>query len=378
MKRIIVAAVLMLCLLTLAVAPFAMAEEAATAVESAAEDAAETVTEAAQDAAETVTEAAQDTAETVTEEAAAAADGAAEAAGEVAETAEEAAEEAVEEAEEVSEGWFKQAFGKIFEEPWYSISFILLLLVVGCFVYFQKSHTWTVMRAVLLAAVFALGLVLAIISTIRALGESVGVFPYILAILVLLVVMVVVLMTQDKKAWNARSVAYAAMCIATAYILSLIKLFEMPQGGSVKLAAMLPLVLYAMAFGAPKGLVAGCAFGLFKLINDPYIIHPVQLLVDYPMAYGAVALCCLAGLIKVDDRWKLLIAVVLGYLGKYIMSVLSGVIFFAEYAGDQNPLIYSLVYNITYIIPEAAIACVITLIPGFARILKAMKASAKA
>lgn len=200
---------------------------------------------------------------------------------------------------------------------------------------------------------------------------------YTALILVALAVMGVAVCTQKKDSWTARRMAYAAMCIAIAFVLSYIKLFRMPQGGSVTPAAMLPLILFALACGPVQGLVVGCAFGLLQLIEDFYVIHPIQLLVDYPMAYAALALACLVNLLPIKNaRVKLPLAVLLGYFGRYAMATISGAVFFAEYAGEQNAWIYSLGYNISYLGVEAVIACVLVCLPGFERILSMMKKQA--
>ena len=124
------------------------------------------------------------------------------------------------------------------------------------------------------------------------------------------------------------------MCIAISFVLSMIKLFRMPQGGSVTPASMLPMVLFALACGPAQGIVAGCAYGLLQLIEDFYVIHPLQLLVDYPLAFAAVALCCLVNVLPIQNaRVKLVVAVLLGYLGRYLMATISGAVFFAEVRG---------------------------------------------
>ena len=208
----------------------------------------------------------------------------------------------------------------------------------------------------------------------EAFGSLLGMKWYTGLIVTLLLAMGIVMCLQKKSHWNARRLSYAAMCIAIAFVLSCIKLFRMPQGGSVTPAAMLPLIMFALACGPAQGIVVGCAFGLLQLIEDFYVIHPVQLLVDYPMAYAALALGCLAMLLpKTYESLRLPVAVLLGYLGRYLMSTLSGAVFFAEYAGEQNAWIYSLSYNLSYLGVEAVISCVIAFIPGFSRILRAMK-----
>ena len=204
-----------------------------------------------------------------------------------------------------------------------------------------------------------------------ALAEETGLTApsSVVAIGVLLVLMVIALIFSAKKVrWNAAMIVKAAVTIALAYILGLITIFRMPMGGSIHLVAMLPLILFSVAFGPLEGLLVGCVYGLLELLIDPYVIHPIQLLVDYPMAYAAVALASVAKIIPVSKRIKLPLAVVLGYMGRYAMAVLSGVVFFAEYAGDQGALAYSLIYNISYLGPEMLICVIITLIPGMDRL----------
>lgn len=207
-----------------------------------------------------------------------------------------------------------------------------------------------------------------------AFGALVGMKWYTALILVAFAGMGAVVCRQKSGSWTTRRLAYAGMCIAVAFVLSCIKLFRMPQGGSVTPAAMMPLVLFALAFGPGQGIVVGCAFGLLQLIEDFYVIHPVQLLVDYPMAYAALALGCVALLLPEKyERFRLPMAVLLGYLGRYLMASISGAVFFAEYAGEQNAWVYSLGYNLSYLGTEALIASALAFMPGFGRILKLMR-----
>lgn len=208
----------------------------------------------------------------------------------------------------------------------------------------------------------------------EAFGALVGMKWYTALILAAFAGMGAVVCRQKSGSWTTRRLAYAGMCIAVAFVLSCIKLFRMPQGGSVTPAAMMPLILFALAFGPGQGVVVGCAFGLLQLIEDFYVIHPVQLLVDYPMAYAALALGCFALLLPEKyGRFRLPLAVLLGYFGRYMMASISGAVFFAEYAGEQNAWVYSLSYNLSYLGTEAAIACMLAFLPGFGRILKLMR-----
>ena len=206
----------------------------------------------------------------------------------------------------------------------------------------------------------------------QMLGNLTGMHWYTAVIVAVLLVMGIML--TKKSQWTTRRLAYAAMCVAIAFVLSCIKLFRMPQGGSVTPAAMLPLILFCLACGPVQGLAVGCAFGLLQLIEDPYVIHPIQLILDYPAAYGAMCVACLANLLpEKAKRFRLPLGVALGYLARLVMAVLSGVIFFAEYAGDQNVILYSLGYNAAYLAPEMVIAVLISIIPGMSHLVDTIR-----
>jgi len=197
---------------------------------------------------------------------------------------------------------------------------------------------------------------------------------YTWAVLAALIVAAVLLWLSSRKAkWDSRRLSMGAMCIAIAFVASCIRLFRMPQGGSITPAAMLPLVMFMVACGPLQGFVVGCAYGFLQLITDPYVLHPIQMLVDYPLAYGAMVLACLALAIPVKKQWQLPIAVLLAGIGRYLMAVLSGAIFFAEYAGEQNAWIYSLVYNISYLGPDTLVCMVIACIPGMWQLVDMIK-----
>ena len=98
---------------------------------------------------------------------------------------------------------------------------------------------------------------------------------------------------------------------------------------------------------------SGFIAGILNLFLDPYIIHPIQLVMDYPLPFAALGL---AGLFPNRP----MIGLVLGTAGRYVIHVLSGAIFFGAYAPEgMNPWIYSLGYNASYIVPNGIIAIVV-------------------
>lgn len=151
------------------------------------------------------------------------------------------------------------------------------------------------------------------------------------------------------------------LMVALSFVLGEIKLFHAPQGGSVTLGLMIPILLFSLRHGLGAGVLAGAVLGLLKLAIGGYFVTVPQVLLDYPVAFGALGL---AGVFSSEFRRTRSIAPVikgtfLGVLGRYIAAVLSGVIFFAEYAGEMNPWVYSLAYNGSYLGIELVIAIVV-------------------
>ncbi|WP_353892160.1 energy-coupled thiamine transporter ThiT [Proteinivorax hydrogeniformans] len=145
----------------------------------------------------------------------------------------------------------------------------------------------------------------------------------------------------------------AGVMLALAIILSYLRLGRMPQGGSVSLQ-MVPIFIIALRWGVFPGVLTGAAFGLMQIfLGDAVIAQPLQGFLDYPLAFGVVGL---SGLFSKRQ----VLGVVFGGFFRFICHFIAGVVFFAEYAGDQNVFVYSGVYNITYILPEVIIAALIT------------------
>ena len=187
-----------------------------------------------------------------------------------------------------------------------------------------------------------------------------------IVIALVLVAAVLLVIMRGQKKWSTRMLTTAAISISLAFILSCIRLFKMPQGGSVTAASMLPIFLFAYAYGTVPGLVAGIAYGLLQFIQEASFVHPVQILLDYPLAFGLLALCGLGR--KLPESYGLTVGIVLGSLGRFVCATLSGIVFFADYApAGQNPILYSIVYQASYLIPELVICILIGLIPQVKR-----------
>lgn len=173
---------------------------------------------------------------------------------------------------------------------------------------------------------------------------------------------------------TTKKLVYSALGIALALVTSYIKLWEMPMGGSVTLLSMLFVCLIGYWFGLKYGLITGIAFGLLQFIIDPYMLSIPQVILDYPFAFGALGL---SGLFC-NKKFGLQIGYVIGVVGRFVCSTLSGVIFFADYAPEgMNPWIYSIAYQGSYLGVELVLTLIIISIPPVAKALSLVKSKTK-
>jgi len=158
-------------------------------------------------------------------------------------------------------------------------------------------------------------------------------------------------------AWGVRVYAEIGVAVALAAVLGQVRLFAMPQGGSVSLE-LLPIVFVAVRRGVAPAAAAGVLYGFVQLmLPGAFVYHPLQALLDYPLAFGALAA---GGLVLVGGWWSLAAAVALACAARFVFHFLSGLIFFAEYAPEwEAPWLYSITYNALYLLPEAALTVVL-------------------
>lgn len=203
----------------------------------------------------------------------------------------------------------------------------------------------------------------------QSLLES-GMAKAIIALVILGILMTIFFITdKTRENSNTKALTVSAIAIALAFILNQITLFRMPQGGSVTPFAMLIIVLVGYFFGTRQGILAGVAFGLLDLLVNPYVISPIQLLVDYPLAFGALGL---GGLLSKYD--SVIPAFLLGVSGRFMCSFLSGAIFFGMYAPEGfNGFTWSLVYNGAYMGTEAVITVLLLCIPAVKHAINRIK-----
>jgi thiamine transporter len=160
--------------------------------------------------------------------------------------------------------------------------------------------------------------------------------------------------TDLETKFPTKIFAETIVFIALSAALNSIKLYQLPYGGSITLAGMVPILWLSLRRGPVIGTYAGIVLGLVVMIIEPYLYNPVQILLDYPIAFGALGL---AGLFKKHP----ILGVGAGMLGRFISHFISGVFFFYMYAGywNMDPITYSIAYNGSYLLPEFIVSAVI-------------------
>lgn len=180
--------------------------------------------------------------------------------------------------------------------------------------------------------------------------------------------LVITNLSKKEEKFNIKALTYSSIAIVLAFVLNQITIIKMPQGGSVTPFSLLFIVLIGYLFGIRQGILAGIAFGLLDLMINPYVVHPIQMLLDYPLAFGAL------GLGALFRNKNLILVYVTGVAGRFLCHFISGVIFFGMYAPEgMSGVTYSFIYNISFLGVEAVLTCVLLLLPPIKNALLTVK-----
>jgi len=169
---------------------------------------------------------------------------------------------------------------------------------------------------------------------------------------------------------NVKALTYSSIAIAIGFVLSKIELFALPQGGSITPFSMLFIIIIGYFFGVRTGVLAGIVFGLLKLALGGYVFAPIQILLDYPLAFGALGL---SGLFA-NQKYGLIKGIIIGSFGRFICHFISGVVFFGQWAPEGwNSVIYSMWYNFSYVGVEGVATAILVSIPVVATAFNQVK-----
>ncbi len=155
------------------------------------------------------------------------------------------------------------------------------------------------------------------------------------------------------KPTRNRILVEASLAVALSVVFSALRLWTMPQGGSVTLE-MVPLFLFALRRGGKAGCAAGAVSGVLQLLTGGYIVHPLQGLLDYPLAFAVLGL---AGFFP-RPLW---LGIAIGGFLRFLCHVLAGAVFFGSFAPEgTNVWLYSSIYNGSFLVPTLVVSGILT------------------
>ena len=247
---------------------------------------------------------------------------------------------------------------------------ILALSASGLMLSFKKNKTTGIIAAILVG--------LAILATLICIGvhfasgkaaeanwitndavRSLWLYVFAALAIAALIFTALYLGRKDKTGFTTRSIAYAAISLALSFALSYLRVLKMPQGGAITIASLLPIMIYSIVFGVKKGVFAGMIYGFLQAIQDPYILHPAQFVLDYPAAFACIGLAGLfttLGVLKDSPRLQFLFGALVAGVGRFLMHFLSGIFAFGAFAPEgMNVALYSLSYQAAFVFPDLAI-----------------------
>lgn len=157
-----------------------------------------------------------------------------------------------------------------------------------------------------------------------------------------------------------------AVLIALAVVIELAFSFlpKLPQGGRISIA-MLPLFIIAWRHGLKWGIIGGAVYGVLNLMLDGVLWHWASFFLDYTIAFGVLGFAFIAKKIIGDTPLGFGVGIVIGSTLRFISHFISGFLIFGGYASDagfDSIYIYSLSYNITYVLPSMIFTLIIGLI----------------
>ena len=190
------------------------------------------------------------------------------------------------------------------------------------------------------------------------------------ALIILFMVLLAFLYFKEirKTKFTTKKIVVIGMFSGISFILSMIQFITYPQGGGITLFSMLPVMIVSLLFGKGEGLTAGLVYGVLKLLNGAYVVHPVQLILDYIFANMVLGF---AGSFGKDKKSNVVVGCLMASMLSVLCSVLSGVVFFGEFAPEgMNVWLYSFLYNFSSVGTEGILCTILITFMPLERIAK--------
>ena len=184
-----------------------------------------------------------------------------------------------------------------------------------------------------------------------------------------------------EKNTNIKRLVLTAVLIGLGTVLSLVKIWQMPLGGSITLLSMLPIALISIEYGVGWGLCGAFVYSLAQLFLDlgavlSWGLTPVALVgtfaLDYILAFTSIGL---SGIFRKKGVGGICAGVFIALFMRFVFHLISGTVIFGIWMpeGWSSPFIYSVCYNGLYMLPEMVLTMIGSIIvfktPAFTKLL---------
>ena len=185
-------------------------------------------------------------------------------------------------------------------------------------------------------------------------------------VFVLVGILFLICLKSRTEGFDTKQMAFAGICIASSFALSFVK-FKFVPSGSITVASLVPIMLYAYFFGPISGLLVGLIHGLLQFIESAWLFNATTFLLDYPIAFASIAMMGVARKLIDKELPALTVGVLLTYLCRFTAHVISGFIYFnggmiETSLPHSNMFVYSFIYQISYVGPDMIIALIVTVL----------------
>ncbi len=235
------------------------------------------------------------------------------------------------------------------------LGIVIILAIVGLIISILKKDSLALFGKISLGIIGAgfLAIIIAHMVLLYKDNESIDVANEVLlyvftALLFGVDILLVLLFGKKRESNRTKTIVYGGILMAMSFALSYIKLFSLPQGGSITFVSMLPLMIFSYMFGIRKGFLLGIVYGLLQFIQSPWFYHPMQFLLDYPVAFAGLGLAGLFRELKIFKNKKIIefiLGAILAGLLRYFGHVLSGVFVFGSDDPNYSAVAWSFLYN---------------------------------
>ncbi|MCR5099199.1 MAG: energy-coupled thiamine transporter ThiT [Lachnospiraceae bacterium] len=203
---------------------------------------------------------------------------------------------------------------------------------------------------------------------------------YVLSIIIMVAVFVIGIIIAGRRAKiTTRQLTFSAVSLALAFVLSYIKIVQMPWGGAVTLLSMLFVTVVGYFYGPSVGFIAAFAYSMLEFIQDggAYMLSPVQVCMDYLFAFTALGV---SGFFS-KKKNGLLTGYICAILLRGLFHSIGGYMFWMDYMPEDFPAslsaIYPIVYNYSYILAEGVITVIVISIPAVKKAVETVTRQAR-